>query len=133
MYCTKRTTAESSAVNVTPASSSTIVDCPRRRAAERPYTIPSAPIEPAKLASGTDNLRRSVTAVSGARNGHHRHVSGPRMELHVGVNAIQRSNVGGGQHHLGRPLRQDAAVLDERQLGAERRGEVQIVRRHDHG
>ena len=51
--CTNRISAEKNEFSVTPASSSTLVDRPRCRARARPYTIATAPSEPAKLAIGT--------------------------------------------------------------------------------
>ena len=53
-YWVKRISAEKNAVIVTPASSSTIVDRPRRLAVASAYTIASAPTDPAKLASGIE-------------------------------------------------------------------------------
>ena len=50
---------------MTPASSNTMVERPRPRAADRPYTIASAPSDPAKLASGTAEIDSSVKS---ARN-----------------------------------------------------------------
>src|SRR5438093_11689773 len=58
-YCTKAMTADSSACSVTPPSSSTIVDVPRRLAADTPYTITSAPSDPTKLANGTAEMPSS--------------------------------------------------------------------------
>src|SRR5262245_35854031 len=46
--------APSRAVSATPASSSTVVDVPRRRATDSAYTIASAPADPAKLPTGID-------------------------------------------------------------------------------
>ena len=52
-YCTSRISADSSEFSVTPASSSTVVEKPRWRAAASRYTTITAPTAPRKLASGT--------------------------------------------------------------------------------
>src|SRR5215218_5662717 len=52
-YCTNRISAEKNEFIVTPASSMTFVENPRWRALARAYTIPTAAIDPAKLATGT--------------------------------------------------------------------------------
>ena len=51
-YRTNVVNAPSSVVSVTPASSRTVLDAPRRRAAESPYTMPRAPSEPKSVANG---------------------------------------------------------------------------------
>ena len=63
-YCTKAITADSSACSVTPPSSSTIVDVPRRLAADSPYTISRAPSDPTKVANGTAEMPSSETSRS---------------------------------------------------------------------
>ena len=52
-YCTRRISAEKNEFSVTPASSSTLVENPRCRAAASRYTIATAARAPAKLAAGT--------------------------------------------------------------------------------
>src|SRR3954468_2055336 len=61
-YCTNAITADSSACSVTPASSSTIVELPRALAVDSANTMISAPIEPAKLASGTPEAPATETS-----------------------------------------------------------------------
>src|SRR6185295_15809976 len=51
------------------------------------------------------------------RKRHHRQMSGARMPNHVGIDAVQRTNAGGVQDAIGRPVREDAAGLQQHELG----------------
>ena len=64
--------------------------------------------------------------------GHDRHVAGRAVHLHVGLDVVERLDVLRRQHVRGGPGGQDAAVAHQDQLAADRRGEVQVVRRDRH-
>src|SRR5438552_6702085 len=71
-------------------------------------------------------------ALDRSRNRHHAHVAGPRVELDVGVDAIQRAHVRGRQNVAREAVRQDAAASHRHDFRAERGRQVQVVGRDHH-
>src|SRR4029077_6035285 len=86
-------------------------------------------VEGPKTASVTA-IRRRMSLRSGKR--HHGEMASTRMERDVGLHVVQPADVGGGQDVARLPLREHAAAPDQDQLRAQRRRQVQIVRRDDH-
>src|SRR2546428_10597296 len=92
--------------------------------ATRPHTTVSAP----NAATVTTSRRRTSV---GAGKRHHREVTGARMPHDVCVHAVQRPNAFGVQDALGRAVREHAPRPQQHELRAERRRQIQIVRRPD--
>src|ERR1051326_3965136 len=67
----------------------------------------------------------------GPRKRHHRQMTA-RMADDVCVDAVERPDGLRSEDRFGRTVRDDPPGLEQRELGAERRREIQIVRRHDH-